>query len=147
MKKLILNSIEKLWLVLLIFMLLLLPLALFTIPNYMVSILESGFSTPSVGIVSLSVFSFVFGITMLVPPFRKNFYKYPWLYSCITILMVDTIILAIGVEILNYGYQVKDEARQTMFFWIMVAQLIVSRLLFCVFCHKKPMRLARENNE
>ena len=122
-------------------------IALIMLPNDIASIINSGFGIESIGFTLLLIFSFIFGITMLVPAFRKCFRKLPWLYPYITILTANITILAIGIQILNYGYQVQSDTRHMLFFVLMIVQIIVCRLAMCIFCHKKPMRIAREDYE
>lgn len=148
MKRRISNIAAILWFFgVLIWMLLMLPITILMLPSDITSILESGFGTQPIGFTFLLMFGLIFGITMLVPAFRKCFYKLPWLYPYITILTADITILAIGIEILNYGYQVQSDSRHTIFLILMIAQIVVCRIALCIFCHKKPMRIAREDYE
>ncbi len=148
MKRWISNIAAVLWFFgAVIWMLLMLFIALIMLPNDIASIINSGFGIESIGFTLLLIFSFIFGITMLVPAFRKCFRKLPWLYPYITILTANITILAIGIQILNYGYQVQSDTRHMLFFVLMIIQIIVCRLAMCIFCHKKPMRIAREDYE
>lgn len=148
MKRRISNIAAILWFFgVLIWMLLMLPITILMLPSDITSILESGFGTQPIGFTFLLMFGLIFGITMLVPAFRKCFYKLPWLYPYITILTADITILAIGIEILNYGYQVQSDSRHTIFLILMIAQIVVCRIALCIFCHKKPMRIEREDYE
>lgn len=148
MKRVISNIAAAFWFFYMVFcMALALPFATIEVSKNIKTIVECGFSVQSEGTILLMIFGFVFGITMLVPAFRKCFHVLPWLYPYITILTADLAILAIGIEILNYGYQVQSDARHTFFFWLMIAQMVVCRIVLCIFCHKKPMRLEREDDE
>lgn len=148
MKRWISNIAAILWFFgVVIWMLLMLFIALIMLPNDIASIINSGFGIESIGFTLLLIFSFIFGITMLVPAFRKCFRKLPWLYPYITILTANITILAIGIQILNYGYQVQSDTRHMLFLVLMIVQIIVCRLAMCIFCHKKPMRIAREDYE
>lgn len=148
MKRWISNIAAILWFFgVLIWMLLMLPITILMLPSDITSILESGFGTQPIGFTFLLMFGLIFGITMLVPAFRKCFYKLPWLYPYITILTADITILAIGIEILNYGYQVQSDSRHTIFLILMIAQIVVCRIALCIFCHKKSMIVAREYYE
>ena len=148
MKRWISNIAAILWFFgVVIWMLLMLFIALIMLPNDIASIINSGFGIESIGFTLLLIFSFIFGITMLVPAFRKCFRKLPWLYSYITILTANITILAIGIQILNYGYQVQSDTRHMLFLVLMIVQIIVCRLAMCIFCHKKPIRIAREDYE
>ena len=145
MKRWISNIAAVLWFFgAVIWMLLMLFIALIMLPNDIASIINSGFGIESIGFTLLLIFSFIFGITMLVPAFRKCFRKLPWLYPYITILTANITILAIGI---NYGYQVQSDTRHMLFLVLMIVQIIVCRLAMCIFCHKKPIRIAREDYE
>ena len=130
----------------LMWMALVLLFVLLMLPTEITATMENGFAMQSSGSTFLLVFTFIFSISMLVPAFRKCFYALPWLYPYITILTADIAILSIGIEILNYGYQVQSDTRHTLFFWVMLAQMVVCRMALCIFCHKKPMRIAREDD-
>lgn len=148
MKRWISNIAAILWFFcILIWILLLLLIALLMLPRDITSIMESGFGVQPIGFTFLFIFGFIFGITMLVPAFRKCFYKLPWLYPYITILTADVAIIAIGIKILDYGYQVQNESRHTLFFILMIAQIVVCRVALCILCHKKTMRIVREDYE
>ena len=124
-----------------------LPITLIMLPSDITSIMDSGFGTQPIGFTFLLVFGLVFGITMLVPAFRKCFRKLPWLYPYITILTADVAILSIGIELLNYGYQVQSDSRHTLFLVLMIVQIAVCRIAMCILCRKKPIRIAREDYE
>lgn len=148
MKRWISNIAAVLWFFgVLIWMLLMLPITLIMLPSDITSIMDSGFGTQPIGFTFLLVFGLVFGITMLVPAFRKCFRKLPWLYPYITILTADVAILSIGIELLDYGYQVQSDSRHTLFLVLMIVQIAVCRVAMCILCHKKPMRIAREDYE
>lgn len=148
MKRWISNIAAVLWFFgVLIWMLLMLPITLIMLPSDITSIMDSGFGTQPIGFTFLLVFGLIFGITMLVPAFRKCFRKLPWLYPYITILTADVAILSIGIELLNYGYQVQSDSRHTLFLVLMLVQIVVCRIALCTLCHKKPMRIAREDYE
>lgn len=148
MKRWISNIAAILWFFgVVIWMLLMLLFTLLILPSDMTSIIDSGFGIKPIGFTFLLIFSFIFGITMLVPAFRQCFRKLPWLYPYITILTANVTILSIGIAILNYGYQVQSDTRHTLFFVLMIVQIIVCRIAMCFFFHKKPMRIAREDYE
>ena len=148
MKRVISNFVAAFWFFyMVIWMALALPFVTIELSKDIKTIVKCGFSMTSEGVILLMIFGFVFGITMLVPVFRKCFHVLPWLYPYITILTADFTILAIGIEILNYGYQVQSDARHTFFFWLMIAQMVVCRIVLCIFCNKKTMRIEREDDE
>lgn len=148
MKRVISNIAAAFWFFYAVMcMALALPVVTIEVSKNIKTIVECGFSVQSEGVILLMIFGLIFGITMLVPAFRKCFYVLPWLYPYITILTADLMILAIGIEILNYGYQVQSDARHTFFFWLMIVQMVVCRIVLCIFCHKKTMRIEREDDE
>lgn len=128
-------------------MLFALPFVLIELSKEIPTIMEYGFTISTEGTVLLMIFGIIFGITMLVPAFGNCFRAFPWLYPYITILTADFAILSIGIDILNYGYQVQSDTRHTVFFWLMIAQIVVCRIVLCILCHKKPMRIARDDYE
>lgn len=148
MKNWISNIAAVLWFFgVLIWMLLMLPLTIIMLPTDISTIIKSGFATQTIGFIFLVIFGLIFGITMLAPAFRKCFRKLPWLYPYITVLMADVTILSIGIELLNYGYQVQSDSRHTLFLWLMIVAIVVLRVAMCIYFHKKPMRIARDEYE
>ena len=150
MKKWLSNIVAVLWffgvvLGSILFMIVFFLFFLMTFSDDISSVLSSGFATQTIGLFYIMMFSVIFGITMVVPAFRKCFYKLPWLYPLITILMADIAILVFAEEILNYGYSVQNDSRHSLFFAIMIIQMIVCRLAMCLYCFKKPLRIARED--
>ena len=147
MKKWISNILSVLWFFgVLVWMLLILPFAILMLPMDISTILESGFSTQTIGFIILLVLGLVFSITMFVPAFRKCFDKLPWLFPYIIILTADVTILSIGIEILNFGYQTQNDSRHTLFLVIMMLQIVLCRIAMCIYCHKKPIKNVRDNN-
>ena len=148
MKRVISNIAAGIWFLYpLMPMLLALPIVLVQLLNEIPEIMKYGFATQTQGTVLLMVYGLIFGTTMLVPAFRKCFHVLPWLYPYITILTADFTIIAIGIRILDYGYQVQSDSRHTLFFWLMIAQIVACRIAMSIYCHKKPMRIAREDYE
>ena len=58
--------------------------------------------------------------------------------------MADILIITIGIAILNYGYEVQSEARHTLFYILMLAQMIICRLAMCVYLKLKPLKYTKE---
>jgi hypothetical protein len=108
------------------------------------SIVKSGFSGQNAGFTFLGIFGLMFGISMLVPTFRRIYKKLPWLYVYIQVFMMDILILAVGSYILNIGFEVQNQARHTMFFWLMIATLIISRLIMCSYYKFRPIKIEKE---
>ncbi len=108
------------------------------------TIRTSGFSTVNSGFTMFGAFGLMFAITMIVPWFRKCFKKLPWLYSYVIVFMADILIIAFGILILNYGYEVQSESRHTLFYIIMLVQIIVCRLAMCVYLKWKPLNYTKE---
>lgn len=148
MKKWLSNIAAFLWFIgVLVWILLLMPIIILMLPSDISTIIKSGFGTQTIGFIFLMMIGLVVGITMLVPAFRNCFRKLPWLYPYVTILTADIAIIAIAEELLNYGYSVQSETRHTMFLIIMIVQIVVCRLGMCIYCHKKPMVIARDEYE
>lgn len=148
MKKWISNIAAVLWFInVLIWMLLMLPIALWIIWGDINFMIDCGFGTQTSGTTFIFLFGFAFGITLLVPAFRKCFRKLPWIYPYVTILLADVTILTIASEILNYGYSLQNDKRHMLFLGLMVLQIVVCRIAMCIYCHKRPMIIARDDYE
>ena len=145
MKKVISNIVAVLWFISYVLPTILclcfIPLGLFMDIN---TIRSSGFSATNIGFVMFGVFGMLISITMMVPWFRKCFKKLPWLYSYVIIFLADILIMAIGIAILNYGYEVQSEARHTLFYVLMLVQMIVCRLAMCTYLKFKPLKYTKE---
>lgn len=101
---------------------------------------DSGFAGPNKTASFISVFAFFIGISLLVPALRKMYRALPWLYSFIKIFYVNLVILCIGLIILNMGYEVNNASRHTIFFILMIAQIVICRLGMCIYFKKKPTK-------
>lgn len=139
------NLVAILWFIGMVFPLILclcfIPLGLFMDID---TIRTSGFSTTNIGFLMFGAFGLMLSITMMVPWFRKCFKKLPWLYSYVIMFMADILIITIGIAILNYGYEVQSEARHTLFYILMLAQMIICRLAMCVYLKFKPLKYTKE---
>lgn len=100
-----------------------------------VATIGSGFSQSSNAIV-LFYCSFIIAFSMLIPPLRIMYYKLPWLMPFIKIFFMNTIIMFIGISILNYGYEVQNGNRHTAAIIIMIAQLVICRFIICLHFNK-----------
>ena len=131
----------------LIWVLLTLPFVMIIVSGDMISLVRNGFSTSNASFDFLFVYGLVFGITMLVPAFRRCFRKLPWLYPYITILSADITFLSVAIAILNFGFTVQNDTRHIIFIILAVLQIVVCRLAMCFYCHRKPVKIAREDYE
>jgi len=68
----------------------------------------------------------------------------PWLYSFVKIFYVNLIILGIGLIILNFGYQTQNNTRHTVFFILMILQVVICRLAMCIYFKIKPAKIINE---
>ena len=103
--------------------------------------LKSGFSTTTEGFIFLMITSMIFGITGLVPAFRRCYYKLPWLYPLSVILTMHLTILSIAESILAKGFSVISTPRHSAAIIIMIVQLVVCRAIMCIYLKKNPMVL------
>lgn len=103
--------------------------------------LASGVYSTTVGFVYLFIVGVVFGITGLVPSFRKCYYKLPWLYPFSMIMTMNLVILSIAEEILAKGFQVISTPRHIVTILLMIAQIILCRLIMCIYLNKNPLIL------
>ena len=103
------------------------------------SIRTSSFSSYNIDFMLLGVISFLIAISMLVPPIRKLYWTLPWLYPFVKIMFVNFAILIMGVIILSNGYEVMNESRHQVYLLIMIAFIIVSRLVMCLYFKWRPL--------
>lgn len=83
----------------------------------------------------------VLALTGGVPAFRKCFYKLPWLYPLSMIFTMHLVILSIAEAILSKGFEVISQQRHLVTVLIMVVQVIVCRVLMCIYLKKHSMVL------
>ncbi len=100
---------------------------------------ESGFANPNSGQAIMGLSGLFIGISLLIPPLRKMYYKLPWLFPFTKILFVDVLILSIAVAILNYGYEIQSSSRHAIFFGLMIGQIIIGRALMCIYFNKNKV--------
>ena len=103
--------------------------------------LKSGFSTATIGFVFLFLSGLVFGITGWVPAFRRCYYKLPWLYPLSMIMTMHLLLLPIAEVILAKGFQIISTPRHVATIIIMIIQVIICRLVMCIYLKKNPMVL------
>ena len=113
--------------------LLLLPFVVLMLFTDIGVIRSSGFSTVNTGISFVAIFGLLLGLSLLIPAFRKMYYKLPWLFPYVKIMYLNLIIMSIAVALLNYGYEVQNPARHTLFFILMIIQIIICRLLMSLY--------------
>ncbi len=118
-------------------MLIFAPIGLFSDIN---TILKSGFSTSNIGPAFIGVFGLFIGLSLLIPAFRKMYYKLPWIFPFVKILYPNVVIMSIATMLLNYGYEVQSPLRHNLFFIIMICQIIVCRALMCIYFSKKQVQ-------
>lgn len=124
-----------------------LPFAVILVPySDIMGILSTGYATVTGGLEVFMAISLIISLTMLVPPFRRCFRIFPWLYPYVKILSVDMLVLAIAAELLNYGYDVYSEERHRIFILLMIGEIVAGRLMMCWYFHKKPAGFRREND-
>ena len=80
--------------------------------------------------------------SFLIPGLRRMYYRLPWLEPLVIFIVMDTTILCIGYEILNFGYQVVDPGRHLLFTILAVIWLIGARVVQCFFFKKRPIQFA-----
>jgi hypothetical protein len=101
---------------------------------------NSGFAGPNSAGAMIGASGLVLGLSLLIPPLRKMYKVFPWLYSFTKIFYMDLIIFNISSTILNYGYEINNPARHTVFYVLMIIQIIVCRAAMCIYYKKRPER-------
>ncbi len=118
-------------------LLLLMPLMLL---SDIKTIMDSGFSIPNNGPTAvLAWIGFWTGLSLLIPVFRKMYHKLPWMFAFVKVLYIDLVILTIAILVLNYGYGVQSHTRHTIFLILMVVQIVIFRILMCVYFSKQKV--------
>lgn len=131
------------WWVLLLLMFV--PLGLFSEID---TVLSSGFATTNIGATFIGIFGLFIGLSLLIPAFRKMYYKLPWMFPFVKILYPNVVIMSIATMLLNYGYEVQSPARHTLFFVLMIVQIILCRALMCIyFSRNKVQYIGGDTNE
>ncbi|WP_346936412.1 hypothetical protein [Clostridium sp.] len=105
---------------------------------------SSGFAGQNTAGLFIGMCGLFTGVSLLVPPLRKMYRVLPWLYSFVKIFYVNLIILCIGLLILNFGYQTQNDARHTVFFILMILQVVICRLAMCIYFKTKPAKTINE---
>jgi hypothetical protein len=102
-----------------------------------IQILESGFTTLTSDMAVTMLLGFLIGISALFPALRLMYHKLPCLFPFVKILYINVIIMEVAPLILNYGYEIQDSNRHTIFFVLTILEIIVGRALMCLYFHKK----------
>lgn len=119
---------------LVILMLLFTPLMF---PTDVSAITASGFAGPNTAISITGVCGLSIGLSLIIPSLRQMYRALPWLYPFIKIFFIDLLILNTGITILNYGYQIHSEARHTLFYILMIIQIVVCRIAMCIYFKRR----------
>ncbi|MDR1284772.1 MAG: hypothetical protein LBJ88_01055 [Campylobacteraceae bacterium] len=123
----------------------LIPFIIFGLCTDINSIISTQASKQNIGFSFIMFICFFFGISMLAPAFRLIFKKLPWLYAYMLFALLDILLISVGILIINYGYEVKNEDRHFWFLIFMTIWMITGRLIICSYYKSKPMRY--EGNE
>lgn len=105
---------------------------------------NSGFAGQNISASFIGMCGFFIGLSLLIPTLRKMYRVIPWLYPFIKIFYVNLIILCIALSILNLGYEVRSNSRHTLFFILMIVQIIICRIGMCIYFKLKPVRHIEE---
>lgn len=109
------------------------------------TIRSSGFSTSNIGTAFIGIFGLFIGLSLLVPTLRKMYYKLPWMFPFVKILYPNVIIMSVATMLLNYGYEVQNQTRHTLFFILMICQIIICRALMCIYFSKRKVQYVGGN--
>ncbi|MEW8993249.1 hypothetical protein [Clostridium sp.] len=126
---------------LILLMLILMPLFFITDVS---TVRSSGFAVPNTADLFIGTCGFFIGVSLLIPPLRKMYRVLPWLYSFVKIFYTNLIVLGIGLVILNFGYQTQNDTRHTIFFMLMILQVVICRLAMCIYFKTKPAKTINE---
>lgn len=126
---------------LVLLMLILMPLFFITDVS---TVRSSGFAGQNTAGLFIGMCGLFTGVSLVIPPLRKMYRVLPWLYSFVKIFYVNLIILGIGLIILNFGYQTQNNTRHTVFFILMILQVVICRLAMCIYFKIKPAKIINE---
>ena len=96
----------------------------------------TGFAGPD-DMIMLSFFGLVIGLSLLIPALRQMYYWVPWLYPFVKIFLINVAILIAALTVLNFGYQVQNPARHTIFFILTIGTIILGRTLMGFYFYRK----------
>ncbi|MGN7479381.1 hypothetical protein ACTHOQ_16190 [Solibacillus silvestris] len=108
------------------------------------AIRASGFAGPDRSITFISMAGMIIGISLLVPALRKVYGIFPWLFPFVKIFFVTFVILNVGIAILNYGYEVNNPKRHTLFYILMIVFVFSGRLVLSYYFWRKPVNIGKE---
>lgn len=111
------------------------------------AVIKTGFASNFTLESFVYILGFIIAISMLVPPLRKMYHFFPWLFLYIEITFINLIIMCIGVMILNYGYEIVDKNRHCMFIILTVVTMLILRILMCISFRVRPLGDKREENK
>jgi len=126
---------------LILLMLILMPMFFLTDVS---TVRSSGFAGQNTAGLFIGMCGLFIGVSLLIPPLRKMYRVLPWLYSFVKIFYTNLIILCIGLLILNFGYQTQNDTRHTVFFILMILQVVICRLAMCIYFKIKPAKIINE---
>ena len=148
--------IKKLWrglgnvCAVLYFVLVMLPWVCVFMPLYLLvdigsifDVIQIGFSTSS-SIIMVGFFGMIISISLLVPALRQMYYKLPWLAPFVATIGCDYTIVAVALEILNFGYRMPVTWRHVLFIVLMLVWIVGARAFECWWFKRHPVRYVGE---
>lgn len=108
------------------------------------AIRNSGFAGPDSALAMIGLSGLTIGMSLLIPPIRRIYSFFPWLYTFVEVFFVNFVILTIGISILNFGYKTVDPTRHTIFYVIMIIFVIVGRIGMSIYYRWKPVNIKKE---
>lgn len=101
---------------------------------------SSGFAAYNINKSFVGIVGIMVGPSLIIPPLRKIYKVFPWLYTFIMILFLDTVIFAIGVDIYNKAFDVIGQGNENLFFILMIVVVILCRAAIGIFFNKRAIR-------
>ena len=99
----------------------------------------SGFASTNAGSAFIGVLGMIIGISLLIPAFRRMYYKLPWLFPLVKIFYVNVVITSIATIIMNFGYEIQDETRHNIFFGLTITEIFIGRILMSLWFNKRKI--------
>jgi hypothetical protein len=143
MRNFLLNALAILYfLVLMVPSILMLLLVVLFMLTDIYLVLKIGYPRSNAWIFMASLFSLIVGISTLVPAFRRMYRIFPWLFACVRMFLYNLLILSAALWLVNYGYEVQNDARHGLFAVITILLIVICRLAMSIYFHYRPARFA-----
>lgn len=92
-----------------------------------------------IGYLIMVLFCVPVSVSLLLPPLRKMYHKLPWLFPYIKMGLINFFITSVALSLMALGYQKQETWRHILFVFLMIFQVVISRLTMGYYFMKKPV--------